>query len=122
MNMCEETFYAAVVGMNHYFGNDLFKVGQIVHLVKDPDNAHDQDAIRVELTVIGKVGYVANSPQTVPRGCRSASRLYDTFEQRVNAIVRFVLKDTVIVEIAPHVKEYYIVTEEEGAMVLNIDK
>lgn len=51
------------------FGYSFFKTGQIVHLIKEPDNSHDHEAIKVEIVPIGKIGYVANSKHTVPRGC-----------------------------------------------------
>ncbi len=109
----ESPIYVAVTGTNHYFGVDFFKIGMIVRLVKDLDNPHDQEAIRAEIPPIGKVGYVANSPHTVPRGCRSAGRIYDTFEQALFGNVRFVVKDTVILELTDQVEEWYFVQISE---------
>lgn len=65
-----QSIYIAVTGTQHYYGADFLKPGQIVHLIKDPDNPHDHEAIKVEMTAIGKIGYVANSPHTVPKGCQ----------------------------------------------------
>ncbi|WP_288011160.1 HIRAN domain-containing protein [Kyrpidia sp.] len=101
----EERVYIAVTGIQHYFGPQVFQLNQIIVLTKEPDNAHDAEAIRAEIPSIGKLGYVANSPHTVPRGCRSAGRIYDLFEQSIAGVVRFILKDTVIVELLPDVKE-----------------
>lgn len=61
----------------------------------------------VTITPIGKIGYVANSPQTVPKGCKSAGRICDTFELNISGLVRFVMKDTAIVEIVPDLHEVY---------------
>ncbi|MFC5648600.1 HIRAN domain-containing protein [Paenibacillus solisilvae] len=100
-----EHIFVAVTGTNHYFGTDFIKIGYPIRLVKDPDNRHDQEAIRVEMTPLGKIGYVANSPHTVPRGCKSAGRIYDTFEDMIYGIVRFIVKDTVVVELTDQIDD-----------------
>ncbi|WP_138494053.1 HIRAN domain-containing protein [Paenibacillus pinistramenti] len=105
----DQPIYVALTGTQHYHGAAILKPGQIVHLIKDPDNSHDQEAIKVVLTPIGKIGYVANSTYTVPKGCWSAGRIYDTFDQQICGIVRFVVKETAIVELAPDLEEVYIV-------------
>jgi hypothetical protein len=105
----DQPIYVAIVGTKHYYGTSFLKPEQIVYLIKDPDNAHDHEAIKAELFPVGKIGYVANSPQTVPRGCCSAGRVYDKFEDRVCAIVRFVVNDTVIARVAPEIKDIHIV-------------
>jgi len=109
-----EADYVAIAGTQHYYGTDFLRPGLLVHLRKEPDNAYDQEAIKVVLTPIGKIGYVANSPHTVPMGCRSAGRIYDTFEEHVAGIVRFVMKDVVIVELAPKLHEVYMVYESDA--------
>lgn len=48
---------------------------------------------------MGQIGYVANSVHTVPKGCSSAERIYDTFAETAAGTVRFVTKDTAIVEL-----------------------
>ncbi|GAX90042.1 HIRAN domain-containing protein [Effusibacillus lacus] len=113
----ERTVYVAITGTNHYYGTEFIKVGQIVHLTKDPDNPHDQEAIKAEIMPLGKIGYVANSTHTVPRGCRSAGRIYDTFITHICGIVRFVVKDTVILELAEGVEEVYIVTVKSDDLI-----
>ncbi|GIO36554.1 hypothetical protein J41TS12_14150 [Paenibacillus antibioticophila] len=105
----EQPIFIAITGTWYYFGADFLKPGQIVHLIKEPDNSHDQEAIKVDIVPLGKIGYVANSTHTVPRGCRSAGRIYDTFEHHVCGIVRFVVKDTAIVELVPEIEEMYII-------------
>lgn len=95
----KEPVFIAITGTQHYFGTDFFKVGLVLQLIKDPANPHDGEAIRAEIPPIGKVGYVANSSHTVPRGCRSAGRVYDTFGEVALAKVIFVVKDTVIAEL-----------------------
>ncbi|MFC0212433.1 HIRAN domain-containing protein [Paenibacillus chartarius] len=105
--------YIAITGTQHYYGSTFLKPGQLVHLIKDPDNPHDQEAIKAEVIPIGKIGYVANSAHTVPKGCRSAGRIYDTFDHNICGFVRFVVKDTAIVELVPSIEEVYIIKTME---------
>lgn len=111
----EQLVYVAITGTTHYFGTNFLKPGQLIHLQKDPDNPYDQEAIKAELPPIGKIGYVANSTHTVPKGCRSAGRIYDSFDQQVSGFIRFTIKDTVIVELAPNIEEIYIVKLSDNA-------
>lgn len=104
----EQLVYVAITGTTHYFGTNFLKPGQFIHLRKDPENPYDQEAIKAEIAPIGKIGYVANSTHTVPKGCRSAGRIYDSFDQSLCGIVRFVIKDTVIVELTPKIEEVYV--------------
>ncbi|NLC53785.1 MAG: DNA-binding protein [Firmicutes bacterium] len=103
--------YVAVVGFGQFYGRKIFKPEQIVKLVKEPNNAFDDEAIRVELEPVGQVGYVANSTATVPRGCHSAGRIYDTFEQFCFGVVRFVTKETVIVELLDKIRLQIVLLE-----------
>ncbi|MFD1954827.1 HIRAN domain-containing protein [Paenibacillus thailandensis] len=108
-----QPIYVAITGTQHYYGAAFIKPGQIIHLTKDPDNIHDHEAIRAEIIPIGKIGYVANSAHTVPNGCWSAGRMYDTFDRHICAIVRFIVKDLVIAELAPDIEEVYILKTTE---------
>lgn len=63
-----------VSGTRFYFGLDVFKPGQTLNLIKETDNEHDPDAVRVEIE--GEtVGYVANSQFTLIEGVKSASEI-----------------------------------------------
>ena len=53
--------YFTITGMDHYYGSNIFEPGTKVKLVKDPDNKHDREAIKVVLPGLDKIGYVANS-------------------------------------------------------------
>ena len=79
--------YFTIVGMSHDFGDEFLKPGMKVRLVKDPENEHDKEAIRVELEGLGKIGYVANSPYTVVGESWSAGRLYDRIGDTAKAKV-----------------------------------
>ncbi|KEF39345.1 HIRAN domain-containing protein [Schinkia azotoformans MEV2011] len=96
--MHEEVF-VTIVGSRHYKGSEIFRVGQIVRLVKDFENSYDDEAIAVELEPFGKVGYVANSTSTVARGTKSAGRIYDSFDDERYGLIRFILKGDAIVEL-----------------------
>ena len=56
--------------------NNPLDVGNILTLVKEPDNNYDAEAIAVKLDD-EKIGYVANSTNTVVKGTMSAGRVYD---------------------------------------------
>jgi hypothetical protein len=54
-----ENYFVTITGMNHYLGMNPYKINRLVKLVKEPDNPHDPEAIRVELPFIDTIGYVA---------------------------------------------------------------
>ncbi|MCR2803996.1 HIRAN domain-containing protein [Paenibacillus soyae] len=110
----EQPVYVAIVGTSFYFGTGFLKPGQPVQLIKDPDNRHDQEAIKAVMPPVGKIGYVANSSNTVPKGCRSAGRIYDTFDDHAIGVVRFVMKDTAIAEIVPHYESIFVFHSTEA--------
>lgn len=63
-----------VTGTRFYFGMEPFKKGMIVNLIREDDNEHDSDAIRVE--VDGEtVGYVANNEYTLIDNVKSATEI-----------------------------------------------
>ncbi len=90
------TMFVTITGINHYYGVKPFEIGRVVRLVKEPENGHDDDAIRVELPFIETVGYVANSTNTVYRGTYSAGRIYDKIEDAAFAEVAFITHSSVI--------------------------
>ncbi len=82
--------YFTIVGMNHHHGYDFLKSGMKVRLVKEPDNAFDKEAIRVEMNGMGLIGYVANSIHTVKGESMSAGRLYDRIGKKAEGTVQFI--------------------------------
>lgn len=90
------TMFVTITGINHYYGVKPFEIGRVVRLVKEPNNEHDDDAIRVELPFIETVGYVANSTSTVYRGTYFAGRIYDKIEDAAFAEVSFITHSSVI--------------------------
>lgn len=91
--------YITIVATNKFFGTEIFKVGQILTGIKEPENSFDSEAIKVVTESEIPCGYIANSIHTVAKGCRSAGRIYDTFENRMKMKVLFIVKNVVIAEI-----------------------
>lgn len=79
--------YFTLTGTKHYYGSSFLKRGMKVKLIKEPDNKHDKEAIRVELKGLGKIGYVANSPYTVVGESKSAGRLYDLIKKKAKGSI-----------------------------------
>ena len=96
-----ENYFVTSTGMNYYLGMNPYKVNRLVKLVKEPDNTHDPEAIRVELPFIDTIGYVSNSVGTVFAGTYSAGRLYDKFEDYEYAQVMFITHSSVIAIVVP---------------------
>ena len=95
------TMFVTITGISNYYGAKPFEIGRVVRLVKEPDNKHDGDAIRVELPLIETIGYVANSTNTVYRGTYSAGRIYDKIEDSAFAEVAFITHSSVIAAVLP---------------------
>ena len=72
-----DTIYFTVTGTCFRYGTEPFEAGTQLRLVKEPDNEHDREAIKVEFPGLGTIGYVANSVKTVLGESYSAGRLYD---------------------------------------------
>ena len=88
--------YFTIAGASHYHGQEFFKPEMQVHLVKDPDNEHDREAIKVEMEGLGQVGYVANNYWTVAGESYSAGRLYDKIGDTAEGTVMYVLPKGVL--------------------------
>ena len=74
----------------------LIKVGSIIKLVKEKDNVYDDEAIHIEMRYIGKIGYIANSVNTVVRGTHSAGRLYDKITDTDYGKICFITRNEII--------------------------
>lgn len=88
--------YFTIAGTNHHYGNECFETKTKVKLFKEPDNAFDKEAVRVELPGLGLVGYVGNSPYTVLGESYSAGRLYDKIGDAAEGTVLYVLPRGVV--------------------------
>lgn len=99
-----KTRYIGIVGCHYYHSHHVFTPGLTVFLIKDHENHYDSEAIQVIVNEFGKAGYVANSIHTVPQGCCSAGRVYDSFSEITIAIVRFIAGNAVIAELVEGVE------------------
>ena len=86
--------FIAITGTRYYHNFTPFKEGVYMDLVKEPDNIHDRDAIRVEID--GEtVGYVANSEYTLIEGVKSASDIRNTISKRAKFM--FILAEEYVI-------------------------
>ena len=83
--------FFTITGMNHYYGSEFLKPGMKVRLVKEPDNEYDNEAIKVELKGLGKIGYVAASPYTRIGESVSAGRLGVEFRDNASGRIMYLL-------------------------------
>lgn len=68
--------WVVIIGLGHYHGTEPFKMGDTVHLVKEPGNYYDPYAIMAICDGVGKCGYIANSRSTVRDVTLSAEFLH----------------------------------------------
>lgn len=98
-NANTNTLYFTITGTYYRYGQEIFEPGMLVHLVKEPDNHIDKEAISVTVEGLGQVGYVANSPYTVQGESYSAGRLYDKIGDEVEGVVKYVLPKGVLCQV-----------------------
>ena len=98
-NEVKRKIYFTVTGLKFRYGTDFIERGDIVRLVKEPDNEHDSEAIKVEIDGLGKIGYVANSVHTVLGDSYSAGRLYDKIMDNAEGTVRYITDRGVVCEL-----------------------
>ena len=91
--------YITITGFKNYNGLFPFKIGYLVRCEKDADNPYDSEAIKCTMPMLGVVGYVANSSNTVAGGTMSAGRVYDKVEKKFYARVLFTTFTKVICKI-----------------------
>lgn len=102
--------YVTITAFDNMHGTKPFKIDAIVKLSKEPDNKYDTEAIACDMRYFGKIGYVANSVQTVVKGCVSAGRLYDKISDVYFAKIKFVKGTTAIAKVLSF-EEYTAETE-----------
>lgn len=88
--------YFTIAGTSHYYGQEFLEPKMEVTLVKEPDNEYDKEAIKVMMSGLGLIGYVANSPHTVIGESMSAGRIYDKIGDEATGTVLFVLSKGVL--------------------------
>ena len=88
--------YFTITGTQFRLGQEFMEKDMPVRLEKEPDNEHDQEAIKVMMEGLGQVGYVANSPRTVLGESWSAGRLYDKIGDTADGTILYVLDSGVL--------------------------
>lgn len=91
--------FITVTTFNKYHGPKPLVLDGIVKLVKDPKNKYDTEAIECEMRYFGKIGYVANSTNTVVTGTMSGGRLYDKISDEYFAKIKFVIGNVAIAKV-----------------------
>lgn len=81
--------YITITGFKYYSGSSPFRIGYLVRCRKEPDNPYDSEAIKCTMPMLGTVGYVANSSNTVAGGTMSAGRIYDKVGKKFYVRVMF---------------------------------
>lgn len=88
--------YVTLTGFGHYYGKKPFTIGNVLICEKDPSNKYDSEAIAARLPIIGKVGFLANSPHNLADGTMSAGRIYDKVEDKFYIRVMFTTQSKII--------------------------
>lgn len=91
--------YINIIAFNKLHGSKPLALDKLVKLVKEPDNKYDTEAIACEMRYFGKIGYVANSTQTVVKGCMSSGRVFDKIDDEYFAKIKFITGNTAIAKI-----------------------
>lgn len=99
-----ENIFITPVGTKYYCGLSPFAEGNFVILRKDHDNEHDDEAIAIYDPLGKQLGYVANSSFTNLKGCFSAGRMYDLFDEECAASVLTQIEGHPILKVYPDKK------------------
>jgi hypothetical protein len=91
--------FITILAFKNLHGEKPLKLDAIVKLVKEPDNKYDTEAIACEIRYFGKIGYVANSTNTVIKGCMSSGRVFDKIDDEYFAKVKFITDNNAIAKI-----------------------
>lgn len=88
-----------LVGMSFYYGDEPFKIGNELEIIKEPDNDYDMEAIYVKSNEYGKVGYVANDVKTVHKNTYSAGRIYEKIGHNAKIEVIYIGENEIIAKL-----------------------
>lgn len=91
--------YITIIAFNKLHGEKPLILDGIVKLVKEPQNKYDTEAIYCEMRYFGKIGYLANSTDTVIKGCMSSGRVYDKITDEYFARIKFIKNNYAIAKI-----------------------
>ena len=91
--------YITIIAFNKFHGSKPLRLDGIGKLVKEPDNKYDAEAIACEMRYFGKIGYLANSVNSVIKGCMSSGRVYDKIEDEYFARIKFITDHNAIAKV-----------------------
>lgn len=91
--------FITIIAFQNMHGEKPLKLNGLVKLVKEPDNKYDTEAIACEMRHFGKIGYVANSTNTVVKGCMSSGRVFDKITDEYYAKIKFIHSNMTIAKI-----------------------
>ena len=83
------------IGTKHYLGVESLTIG----LIKEPNNKHDDESIKVETESGVTCGHVANSIDTVVGGSHSAGYIYNSMNDNQKCKIVFILDERAIAEL-----------------------
>ncbi len=88
-----------ITGLNHYIECYEIEPGMKILLKKDFDNKFDKEAIAVYMSNNIKIGYVANSVNTVAKGTYSSGRLYDKIGESIESEIMVIIYNCAIAKL-----------------------
>ena len=88
-----------IVGISYYYGNDVFRVGEIFPCHKESADRNGTGPIRVTTKGLGTLGYLAGRKETAAEGTMLSSEIYRTVEDSFPIRIREVSDKYVIAEI-----------------------
>ena len=97
-NMKENNFIT-ITNIKEYIEIGMIKIGEVLHLKKEPDNAYDMESIMVENKNEIPIGHVANSVSSVAKGTHSAGYIYQSFKDSILCTVKFIYRDMIIAQL-----------------------
>ena len=97
-NMKENDFIT-ITNIKEYIEIGMIKIGEVLHLKKEPDNVYDMESIMVEDKNEIPIGHVANSVSSVAMGTHSAGYIYQSFKDSILCTVKFIYRDMIIAQL-----------------------
>ena len=95
----KENDFITITNIKEYIEMGMIKIGEVLHLKKELENAYDMEAILVEDKNEIPIGYVANSVNSVAKGTHSAGYIYQSFKDSILCTVKFIYHDMIIAQL-----------------------
>ena len=112
--------YVTITGMKYYYGFNPFSIGKKLTCKKEPNNPHDNEAIKVTMKNIGTIGYIANSPYTKANGTMGAGAINNYVKKKFKVKVMFITSTKIICKVVSGFKDKY--TDEKPENSITIDE